>query len=367
MPPNDIESRRKRFFRLSSEIAQIGEEQFFRLLEASKTDQGWGHNHTLEIGGDKVFVKRIPLTDLEYEHPFSTRNVYGMPTYYNYGVGSAGFGVHRELVANIKATNWVLDGEVETFPLLYGYRIRRATGERPPMDMERHNRYVAYWGGDENIGRYMLDRATARHEVVLFLEHFPDILRDWVQANPQGIAPMLDQLRTTIDFLRSKGMIHFDAHYHNIMTDGVRPYLTDFGLVLDNGFDLSPSESTFFELNRYYDYGEVLSCLSYLIDDVFDSLPISAKNRVLAEFAIDEATFDKQHHRPLIEMLDKFATLAPVDLTHLAMAKKYKPVILLMRDFYASLRADHTKQTPLPAAALLDALVGTGFVGDRPA
>ena len=69
---------------------------------------------------------------------FSTKNLYDLPTYYQYGVGSAGFGVFRELVANIKTTNWVLQGAIANFPLLYHARIIPFSGERPDVDMERH-------------------------------------------------------------------------------------------------------------------------------------------------------------------------------------------------------------------------------------
>jgi hypothetical protein len=123
------------------------------LFDTAETQPGWGRNQTLNIGRSKVFVKRLPLTDLEYEHMFSTKNMYDLPTYYNYGVGSAGFGVFRELVANIKTTNWVLEGKIANFPLLYHYRIIPFFGQRPDLDMERHQRYVEYWNSNENIGR----------------------------------------------------------------------------------------------------------------------------------------------------------------------------------------------------------------------
>ncbi len=57
--------------------------------------------------------------------------------YYHYGIGSAGFGVFRELVANIKITNWVLEGAITNFPLLYHYRVIPIVRERPNLDMER--------------------------------------------------------------------------------------------------------------------------------------------------------------------------------------------------------------------------------------
>src|SRR5579859_506213 len=127
---NSIESRRKRYFRLSSQIAQMDNAQLRSLFDETEASTGWGRNHTVEIGKTKVFVKRVPVTDLEYHHAFSTRNLYDLPTYYNYGVGSAGFGVYRELVAHIKTTNWVLEGAIATFPLMYHYRLMPYSGPR---------------------------------------------------------------------------------------------------------------------------------------------------------------------------------------------------------------------------------------------
>jgi hypothetical protein len=74
----------------------------------------------LNIAGAPVFVKRIPLTDLE-RHPhnvMSTANVFGLPTFCHYGVtanGSPGFGAWRELAANAMTTNWVIAKQTEAF------------------------------------------------------------------------------------------------------------------------------------------------------------------------------------------------------------------------------------------------------------
>src|SRR5258708_27476345 len=64
-------------------------------------------------------------------------------------------------MAHVKTTNWVLDGQIETFPLMYHYRVIPFSGKRAEVDHERHKRYVEYWGGNENIGRYILDRSSA--------------------------------------------------------------------------------------------------------------------------------------------------------------------------------------------------------------
>jgi hypothetical protein len=97
MAKNRIELRRQRYFKLSSLIAQKDNAQLRCLFEASESRAGWGRNHTVNLGTSKVFVKRVPVTNTELDNFFSTKNLYSLPTYYNYGVGSAGFGVFREL------------------------------------------------------------------------------------------------------------------------------------------------------------------------------------------------------------------------------------------------------------------------------
>lgn len=47
----------------------------------------------LDVDGTRVFVKRVPLTDLELRpgNIRSTANHFGLPVFYQYGIGSAGF------------------------------------------------------------------------------------------------------------------------------------------------------------------------------------------------------------------------------------------------------------------------------------
>jgi hypothetical protein len=194
MAKNSIQLRRERYFKLSSHIAQIDNAAMRSLFDDSESSAGWGRNHILDIGHTKVFVKRVPVTNLEYENMFSTRNLYELPTYYNYGVGSAGFGVFRELVTHIKTTNWVLEGAIATFPLTYHYRIVPFSGERTEVDMERHQGYVEYWGNSESVGRYRLERASAGYELVLFLEHMPYTLETWLPEHPNKLPRMLSSL-----------------------------------------------------------------------------------------------------------------------------------------------------------------------------
>lgn len=338
--------RRQRFFHLSSQIAQIDTAELCSLFDAREARTSWGGNQTLDIAGSKVFVKRVPLTDLEQANLFSTRNLHDLPTYYNYGVGSAGFGVFRELVTHIKTTNWVLNGEIETFPLLYHYRIIPFTGTRVQVDMERHKGYIAYWGGDENIGSYIINRANANHELVLFLEYVPHVLQPWLHKNPAQVRQVLDSLRETLDFLRKNGIIHFDAHFHNILTDGTQVYLTDFGLALDRSFALTEEETAFFEAHTHYDYGVVLWCLAFLIYRTYEALPESGQQHLREKYGMQEG---HQDHFLLdnIEAIQSDGVMK-IDENYLTCLLKCRDTIALMHDFYSAIRHDDKKATPFP-------------------
>ncbi len=153
-----LKTRRDTYYKLNTHLAHVDNEQLSSLFDDKEQTHGWGTNHTIQLGKSKVFVKRIPVTEVEYNHMFSTKNRYRLPTYYNYGVDSAGFGVFREIVTHIKTTNWVLQASIENFPLMYHYRIVPCSGKNPDIDMEWHKEYVKYWNSDKNIGHRNLQR-----------------------------------------------------------------------------------------------------------------------------------------------------------------------------------------------------------------
>jgi len=183
MVQNSIESRRKQYFKLSSQIAQLDNTQLRSLFETNQSNEsgtGWGMNHTVVLKQSTVFVKRVPVTNLEYDNLFSTRNLYDLPTACNYGFGSTGLGVFRELVTHIKTTNWVLEGVIANFPLMYHYRIMPSSNQRAPVEME-------HWGNHAKVQKYVLDRAIANYELVLFLEHIPHVLDAWLHEHPDKL------------------------------------------------------------------------------------------------------------------------------------------------------------------------------------
>ncbi|MFD4637978.1 hypothetical protein ACFWN2_11725 [Lentzea sp. NPDC058436] len=55
-----------------------------------------------------------------------------------------------------------------------------------------------------------------------------------------------------VEFMNSQGLLHFDAHFQNVLTDGERLYFADYGLAISSRFDLSEEETAF--LTEHHDY-----------------------------------------------------------------------------------------------------------------
>lgn len=366
MAMNNIDLRRKKYFNLSSQIAQLDNAQLCSLLNKSESNEsstGWGGNNTIALGQSKVFVKRVPMTDTEYNNMFSTKNFYNLPTYCHYGFGSTGFGVFRELVTHIKTTNWVLEGAIATFPLMYHYRIISFSGQRADVDRNNLKEYVEYWGNSANAGKYVLDRANAKYDLVLFLEYIPHVLEAWLQDNPDKLKQPLNDLRMTIAFLRTKGIIHFDTHFRNVLTDGEQAYLTDFGLTLDKSFTLTQEEKSFFEQNAFYDYGEVLRNLGQLIQWPYDSCLESDKRRIMEKYSITEGLKPHELRSILLDNIEQIQGDGVVKLAdfYVASIVKYRTVISLMQDFFSTMWENNKKDTKLNHVKLQQLLNAAEF------
>jgi hypothetical protein len=369
MTQNSIELRRKRYFKISSQIAQLDNAPLQSLVDGSESHEsstGWGMSHVINLGQAKVFVKRIPVTTLEYQNLFSTRNLYDLPTYCSYGLGSTGFGVFRELIAHLKTTHWVLEGAMGSFPLMYHYRLMPFSGQRVEVDRARHQEYVKYWGDSENAGKYVLDRAIANYELVLFLEYIPHMLETWLQDHPHTLEKFLHDIQTTLDFWRSQGMIHFDAHFRNILTDGEQIYLTDFGLVLDKSFALTQDEMLFFEQNTFYDYGEVLRNLRHLIRAPYNSCSENAKRKMMEKYRIKEGLQPHESGSILLDNIQQIHADGDIklDAFYVASIVKYRRIIELMQAFFADMWGNYQKDTILPHVELQRLLKETGFLAN---
>ncbi len=242
---------------MSGRLAELSDDDVRALLESdSAPTVGFGGiTSTAVVDGVPVFVKRVPLTDLERrpENVGSTANLFGLPTFYQYGIGSAGFGVWRELAVHAMTTQWVLDGSFAGFPVLYHWRV--LPQEPRPMDPAELERWVAHWDGAEAVRARLEAIGHASAAVVLFMEHIPKTLDEWLaSADESAYEFTQNALREGARFMREKGLVHFDAHFRNLLTDGHRVYFADFGLANHTDFDLDADESAFLHRHRGYDH-----------------------------------------------------------------------------------------------------------------
>ncbi|MGW7421468.1 protein kinase family protein [Streptomyces sp. NPDC054813] len=218
----------------------------------------------ITVEGRPVFVKRIPLTDREQDprHARSTANLFGLPPYCHYGIGAIGgpgFGAWRELAAHVATTNWVLAGRSSGFPLLHHGRVLPDAPAPLPGELADIERAVAYWGGSRGVRDRIEGLRDASASLTLFLEHFPYTLHDWLDAElrtdraDSACASTARGLAELTAVLASGRLLHLDAHFRNILTDGRQLYLTDFGLSLSPRFRLAPEEQDFLDRHRHYD------------------------------------------------------------------------------------------------------------------
>ncbi|NGY63577.1 protein kinase family protein [Lentzea sp. NEAU-D13] len=243
---------------LSAALSRLGDQDLSDLLERAEPGGAGigGPTALLEVGGTPVFVKRLPLTDLELrpEHIGSTANLFDLPVHTHYGVGligAAGFGAWRELAAHTMTTNWVLQGEHDGFPLMYHWRVLPHPGQTLPEELDQA---VDYWGPE--IGPRIEALRASKCSIALFLEYFPHNLHDWLnrQDDLETACEMVErELAAGVEFMNSQGLLHFDGHFQNVLTDGERLYFADYGLAISSEFDLSEEEIAFFTENQDYD------------------------------------------------------------------------------------------------------------------
>lgn len=253
---------------VSTTLALCGDRGLRELLDAA-TPLGsgiGGKTLLLEVDGTPVFVKQVRLTDLERrpENAHSTANLFGLPVYCHYGVGTIGapgFGAWRELAVHTMTTNWVVAGDYEGFPLMYHWRVLTDSGRPLPEELADVDRAVAYWGGGSGVRRRIeaLQQSTA--SLVLFLEYIPQNLHDWLgvrigsgdEAAERACAMVDNELKAGVSFMNARGLLHFDAHFENILTDGRRLFFADYGLAISSRFELAQEEADFFDQHRTYD------------------------------------------------------------------------------------------------------------------
>ncbi|MGW4641140.1 serine/threonine protein phosphatase [Sphaerisporangium sp. NPDC004334] len=325
---------------VSAALALLGDRRLAELVHAAPClgSGVGGATALLEVEGRPVFVKRILLTDLEKrpENTRSTANLFGLPAFCHYGLGlGSGFGAWRELAAHVLTTGWVLDGHYEGFPLLYHWRVlpEAMAGERAELEEA-----VAYWESPAVRAR-LESVASATAAVVLFLEYIPQDVSQWLEAQAAlgddaagSACALLDRkLAAGVGFMNANGLLHFDAHFGNILTDGRRLYFTDFGLAAASSFECSAEERAFLRLNAGHDE-------SYAARELV--------NRMLVTLSRPSSRAE------LLDLVRRGAgggDLLGVPESVAEVIRRHAPVAAVMNEFYGRL-FDETRTAPYPAA-----------------
>jgi hypothetical protein len=121
---------------------------------------------------------------------------------------------------------------------------------------------VARWEGSPAVRRRLEAVSRSSSSLVLFLEHVPQTLAARLTDRREAAGhdgddapcPWIEEaLARGAAFMSSHGLVHFDSHFRNVLTDGRLVYFADFGLALSSSFDLSPDESRFLTDHLAYD------------------------------------------------------------------------------------------------------------------
>lgn len=324
-------------------VAGASDAELVGLLADAQT--GWGRSRRVHAVGHELFVKAVPVTDLELEHGLGTANVYGIPPYLNYPFGSPGLGAGRELAFARRSTMWVESGACSGFPMLLHDRvIERPIQAGTELALGEHS---AYRGDEPAMNRYLADRASAHAELLLVYEDIGCNAVDWLLEHPTHAQSIVDDVRSTIGFMQRHDVVHFDVDLFNVVTDGTHAYVADHGLVLDASFALTDAERGFLAANRHFDEGNLIMSVGHQLYWTYRRQPVDQRKRIDDRLGLTGASFVTAARRLVdaIDDLDDAGLGADAALTDLI--RRHRAVILDMHDFYACTRSNWTPDTIL--------------------
>ncbi len=339
---NHNSNRIKLYSNVSKNLARLNQEKLKQILaDAKPMHAGIGGQSCLSyIDETPVFIKKVPLTDLEQapQNFLSTANLFNLPLSYQYGIGSTGFGAWRELATHILTSNWVITGECPNFPILYHWCIFQQ--DPTELNLEEWgdiDAYCQYWEHSRPIRKRVECLNKASSHIALFLEYIPQNLYEWLSIEISkgsgtaelAIASVDAHLKATSTYMNRNGLIHFDAHFKNILTDGRQLYFSDFGLALSSKFDISTTEAEFLKRHQNYDTSYAsLNLLLSIFGAVFKKDPWDVRLR-------EHIAYEPDALSPAIASI----------------IKRHMPIGLIMDEFLEKLRKEN-KSTPYPDISL---------------
>jgi len=134
------------------------------------------------------------------------------------------------------------------------------------------------WGNDPAIRRRLSSLEEATSSVAVFLEHFPQTLSQWLadrlahDLDPMAVVAETEaNLLELLTFCGDRGLLHMDAHFENLLTDGEGFFLGDFGLAISQTFSLDAEEREFFEKHRDFDRCTAITSLVHAAVSHYDA------------------------------------------------------------------------------------------------
>lgn len=164
------------------------------------------------------------------------------------------------------------------------------------------------------MGYFRSARDAARHELWLVLEHVPEPVLTWLLAHPEDTGEILHELIIAARSLASAGLVHFDAHLGNAVTDGNHARLADLGLAMATSFDLSDEERAFHARHHHYDVATILGSFGMICRAMIGG-PMSAAelDSRIPELATNNGALHDEvvscltrFRRPVVAMVDFF-------------------------------------------------------------
>lgn len=328
---NKLQHRSKQYETVSTHLANLSNEQLNQALANAKSiPAGLGGKVALiNIAETPVFVKKVPLTDLEQsaQHFMSTASIYDLPLCYQYGIGAAGFHAWRELAVHTMTTEWVLSGECAYFPILYHWRIlannHNESNIQFSADLEKYRQDLHYF---DVVSKRVKDLHQAAAHIVFFVEYIPQNLYTWFNTEvlkggntaEAAITWIDESLRAINNDMCMRGLLHFDEHYENILTDGEHLYFTDFGLSLSATFKLTTAETEFLEQHKSYDQVcAVVNLLQCIVTTFFGK---------------------EQWELRLREIMASEVDMLPAGMS--TILKRYAPIAIVLNDFFQRLNKE---------------------------
>ena len=153
----------------------------------------------------------------------------------------------------------------------------------------------------------------------------------------RAAATMLEtQLLDLATFTAERRMLHFDAHFDNVLTNGQRLYLADFGLAASCDFELSGDEVALVERAPTHDVAYAMTRLV---------------NWAVSSFGDASYATDPVARHDYVRAYARGAPVAPLPEPAAMILHRYSPVAAIVNAFYAELFTVR-RDAPYPAEEL---------------